>query len=504
MIVEYLCRNLNELILKKFIVTPFKLSAEKILLDKILELSPSSLILNRDKMNGITNTALEALIDLLKNTITIINPLFLLISRGTALSTRLNRSHLSIIVLSLFGVFLIGYIITAYDHKQSKKLSKIKIEADVKARSLIQSIPIFLINGVGKKLISWMETIRRYEIEPTLRHDFIMILLYGFLEIATIALPIAMVGILKTPGTFLSIYIIVQPMFWNSWWLFFNLKSIVVSTAPWSQYTEFIETKKPIPRSLRVPDSAEEMIPIFKYSEVNEIKLIGDSGCGKTTLMIKIISGICEKFKQEGHIIYIDQYAFIPSGVSILEYFQSNFSQDFIPENLIIQLIKRANELGISNVINDNTLSKPFLSPSGGEEKRIIFLQSVLPIFCGISSVKIVLLDEVSAGLDDESFSKVRVMIEEIKSIGVKVVSIDHHKFVSKNMKEIEVFKKVVSIPTKSKPKVLSLWQKIKARFFPYVYQRDNEDKDLEKCEHTTEIFVWANGVIEEEHQDSV
>jgi len=500
LLAEYMCRNLNEFVLIKFIMTPFELTVEKILLNEILKRSPSSLILFREKMNGIKNAAIEALIHLVKNTISIMNPIVLLISRGAALSTKLDVMHLIVLIASLFSVLGLGYIITAYDHKQSQKLSKIKIDADEKGRSLMTSIPTLVINGLGKRLGSWMESIRRHEIEPTTRHNCIMILLYGLLEIATIGLPVAVVWILKTEGTFLSLYIIVQPMYWNSWWLFFTVKSIVVSTAPWSQYEEFLKTTKLISTTQGIPDSAKDMIPIFEDSEIAEIKLIGDSGCGKTTLMRKLISDICDKFRQ-GYILYIEQYAFIPSGLSILEYFQSAFPQNFVPENLKEELLRRADMLGISNIVNDTTLSNPFADPSGGERKRIIFLQGVLPILMNASSVEIAFLDEVSAGLDEQSFSKVRDMIEELKTTDVKVVSIDHHKFVSDSIKEVEVFKKVVSVPPKSKPKVLSLWQKMKARFFPHVYVKEEDDKDLESGEVPTDVVVWAPDLGMEEPQ---
>jgi ABC-type Mn2+/Zn2+ transport system ATPase subunit len=131
--------------------------------------------------------------------------------------------------------------------------------------------------------------------------------------------------------------------------------------------------------------------------------------------------------------------------------------------------------------------------PSGGECKRIIFIQGVLPILMNCSKVKIAFLDEVSAGLDPSSFVEVRNIIEEIKAKDVKVVSIDHHDFVGNNIKEVVVFKKEVSIPPKSKPKVLSLWQKMKARFFPYIYHEEEDERDLELGEEaSTAIEVWA------------
>jgi len=59
----------------------------------------------------------------------------------------------------------------------------------------------------------------------------------------------------------------------------------------------------------------------------------------------------------------------------------------------------------------------------------------------------------------------------------------------------------LVSVPPKSKPKVLSLWQKMKARFFPHVYVKEEDDKDLESGEVPTDVVVWAPDLGMEEPQ---
>ena len=108
------------------------------------------------------------------------------------------------------------------------------------------------------------------------------------------------------------------------------------------------------------------------------------------------------------------------------------------------------------------------------------------------SDVMIAFLDEVSAGLDTDSFHKVRVMIENIKAKGVKVVSIDHHEHKGMNTLKVEVLKEVLKIPHHSTQKVLSFWQKMIVKFFPHLYQKEELDTDLEQCKLCTEIDVWA------------
>ena len=283
-------------------------------------------------------------------------------------------------------------------------------------------------------------------------------------------------------------------MFWNSWYLFWTVKSLVVSTAPWSQYAEFIASSEPSPTNLSKPTSAHELMSVFASSEINEIdeiELIGPSGCGKTTLMRKIIAEICTKFML-GYILYIDQFSCLPSGLLIYEYYISAFSEGHIPENFEEELLKRAEQLCIANVIKKDTFKKPFSNPSGGEKKRIIFLKYILPILMNSSTVMIAFLDEVSAGLDVDSFDKVRVMIEEIKSKGIKVVSIDHHEHKGRNTLKVDVFKEVLKIPHTATPKVLSFWQKMIVKFFPHVYHKEENERDLEMGEESTDIVVWA------------
>lgn len=282
-------------------------------------------------------------------------------------------------------------------------------------------------------------------------------------------------------------------MFWNSWYLFWTVKSLVVSTAPWSQYAEFMANSQPSSTDLVKPNSPSEMMIIFEKSdeEIKEIELIGPSGCGKTTLMRKIIAKICNKFML-GYILYIDQFAYLPSQQLINVYYASAFSEENLPANFEEELLRRVEQLSISNVINRDTLKKPFSNPSGGERKRIIFLKYILPILMNSSTVMIAFLDEVSAGLDTDSFAKVRVMIEEVKTKGVKVVFIDHHEHNCINTLKVEVFKEIRQIPHKPIPKVQSFWQKMIVKFLPHIYYKEKKEEDLELGEKQTEIEVWA------------
>jgi ABC-type iron transport system FetAB ATPase subunit len=474
---------------------PFKLITEKLIVETFVDRSPSSLLLMKENTAALKNAAFHALESLVENGLNVITPIILLVSRSAALSTTLDGMKLLIVITCLTSVFLAGSAILTYDHKKKEILSKKETEVGEQARSLMTSIATLVINGTGRILPTWMTTLKREESIPSTKHDVIMAILYGFLEIATTGIPVALVWVLKGKEAFLPLYIIIQPMFWNSWYLFWTVKSLVVSTAPWSQYAEFIAGSLPPPTNPEIPISAQAMMPVFenpKIDEVDEVELIGPSGCGKTTLMRKIIAEICNKFVLK-YILYIDQFACLPSGLLIYEYYTSAFPEGHVPKDFEKELLQRAELLSIANIINKDTLKKPFSDPSGGEKKRIIFLKYVLPILMNSSTVMIAFLDEVSAGLDTSSFAKVRDLIEEIKSKGVKVVSIDHHEHDGNKIKKVNVFKKVIQIPHTPIPKVLSFWQKMIDKFFPHVYHKEKDNRDLEMGEGSTDIVVWAS-----------
>jgi len=380
-VIERFLKASNELIVAYFIMLPFSLVVERLLVEDLVAFSPSSLLLMKENTVALKNSAFRAIRSLVENGLSVITPIVLLVSRSAALSATLDGMQLLIVITSI----------------------------------------------------------------PSTRHDVIMAILYGFLEIATTGVPVALVWSLKGEEAFLPLYIIIQPMFWNTWYLFWTVKSLVVSTAPWAQYAEFRANSEPPPKDLIKPKSSSEMMKIFNNPEITEIELAGPSGCGKTTLMKKIIAEICSKFIL-GYILYIDQFACLPLGLNIIEYYSSAFSKGNTPENFEEKLLHHADLLGIENIINKDTLHKPFSNPSGGEKKRIVFLKCVLPILLDSSTVMIAFLDEVSAGLDAVSFAKVRIMIEEMKTKGVNVVSIDHHEHNGINSLKAEVFKEICKV----------------------------------------------------------
>ena len=508
--IERLLKAINELIVAYFIMLPFKLAAEQCISEAIVSRSPSELLRMKENAHVLKNAALRALISLVENGLNVITPIVLLISRSAALGTHLPAIQLVMVTSSLASVCLAGSAILVYDYRAKTALSKNEAKNEERARSLLTSIGPLVVNGMAAVLPSWMLDLKRDDAIPSTKHDVVMAVLYGVLEIATTGVPVALIWKMKGTTAFLPLYIVIQPMFWNTWYLFLTVRSLVVSTAPWAQYAAFMDTSQLQPplATLVVPDCAAKMMKVFENPCISEVVLIGPSGCGKTTLMKKLIAEISETFML-GFMLYIDQFASLPVGQDIYSYFASAFHNHNhqalpLPEKFKDELLNLANRLGIFNVINENTLHAPFSNPSGGEKKRIIFLKYVFPILMGVSNVMIAFLDEVSAGLDAESFATVRLIIEEIKAMNVKVVSIDHHHHNGKNVLEVEVYKEIREIKihrTPSPPKIVLFWQKAIVKIFPRAYHKNHKDEpaDLESVENenetTTELDVWAESL---------
>jgi hypothetical protein len=191
--IERFLKALNELIVAYFIMLPFKLTAEKLLVETIVARSPSSLLLMKENAYALKNAALRALQSLVENSMSVITPIVLLVSRSAALSINLNAMQLLIVIACLSSVFLSGSAILTYDHRKKKILSKKETEVGEQARSLMTSIATLVINGIGKVLPSWMITLKKEESIPSTKHDVVMSVMYGVLEIATTGIPVALV-----------------------------------------------------------------------------------------------------------------------------------------------------------------------------------------------------------------------------------------------------------------------------------------------------------------------
>jgi len=182
------------------------------------------------------------------------------------------------------------------------------------------------------------------------------------------------------------------------------------------------------------------------HQKSKEYQIIGKSGSGKSTWMLAEVIKLYRNYKVNW--IYLDQRMVIPktSCLTIREFLSAFVTKDSY--SLDILIIDWAKYLELESVINRNTLYKCFESPSGGEEKRIIILQKLLPILNGEGNIKVIFADEITAGLDPNTQKLVRSLIERLKTeYDITIINIDHHTYESTDLIKIGVFKEEILNP---------------------------------------------------------
>lgn len=230
------------------------------------------------------------------------------------------------------------------------------------------------------------------------------------------------------------------------WWLFFMVNNVSTSAAEWSALENYLESV--------VLEEHHYKQKLFKYdisefeqfdieNQNNEYQITGDSGCGKSTWMKTEVIRLFRKYNVDW--IYLDQRMMIPksSCFTIFDFLTKNLNKTFYETQFLEnEIFKWADFLKIGNIINKSTINQSFESPSGGEEKRIIILQKVLPILFEQSDIKVIFADEITAGLDNNNHLIVRSLIEKLKNeFGIVIVNIDHHDYESKDFSKIGVVK---------------------------------------------------------------
>tara|TARA_B100000242_G_C42863884_1_gene400987 strand:+ start:36 stop:695 length:660 start_codon:yes stop_codon:yes gene_type:complete len=212
-----------------------------------------------------------------------------------------------------------------------------------------------------------------------------------------------------------------------------------------------------------------------------------------------------DKFRQ-GQIMYLNQNMSVNLGDRSIYDIMSDYCKKHIN---VKQLLIMSEDLDIDNIINENTIYEKFQKPSMGEQKRILFLRSILPIICNPKNdVKVIFCDEITSGLDHQqkeksSFQKVRNVINMLKKKhNISFVTIDHHDIPKSDIsKSYVVNKKVIDIEVTNEKNVS--YKKVTSfsilnLIFDYVQKAINEYKKFDNNKSKTKIEVW----LTEENSD--
>ena len=461
--------------------------------------------------HNIIPDGIKAITSLVKESLSLFQPLLQVFSRFFALASTIDPLSIVYVLSALISLFIIGMVVLMYDYRVQKENHKKDNIYTENKRNILQGYLTYYVNGMMKYVSEQLSINVSKSVSMIYKHESRMSALYNFIELFVCIVPLPIINAIVNQNEVIEvsgIYLVVTSMFWNTWWLFWQSKHVIISTSTWGTMEEFLANYIELDvSSLPNIRSIEDIMPILAKPEINEVRLYAESGGGKTTWMLNKVIDLSRRYKP-GAWLYMEQnLSLSKDDMSIKEFMSLRFpDKNNLPSEFEDVLLRYAKKVGIDNLIRTEYLNKPFKRPSGGEVKRIMFLQFFLPIIMKQSQVKVAFLDEITAGLDPGSFQRVRDVIEELKSRYVdriKFVTIDHHEYKVDLM--LEVMKKEVSkiLPLLSTDKE-DLKRKSWSSISSYLRFEDESDGSPEEDEESSESFtkeirVWIPDLEEEE-----
>jgi len=224
-----------------------------------------------------------------------------------------------------------------------------------------------------------------------------------------------------------------------------------------------------------------------------ECKINGPSASGKSTFILNLAIKLFNKYGPVISFMEQNKHVIKSNNMTVLQYLTLGLPEVEM-KNVIDTILELATRLNVSkNVISKKLLKKPLKKPSGGEENRIGFIQTILPIYLAIKNgdhIKpILLVDEATAGLDKETFKLVREIFSELRDEhGIKLVTIDHHEIEDDNITYLKVIKKdiVLKNPLMEIKDDLSWWDKIIEMLI------GSDEEDVEEDDKVERPKVWV------------
>ena len=200
-------------------------------------------------------------------------------------------------------------------------------------------------------------------------------------------------------------------------------------------------------------DALNKCLKLDLSSGTRNVQICGESGVGKSTLLLNCVI-MLEK-------LYGNVFNYMPQNVNVIksekislyEFLTMDIPIELKDDNnkkVITKIILRlATELKLSEkVVCRDTLFEPLKKPSGGEEKRIALIQTVLNTFLqielGLPIKRILICDEPTSGLDKANHDIVENMFNRlIEEHDIVKIEISHHENVGEIVK-LDVIKEDV------------------------------------------------------------
>ena len=414
-IIEYL----SDIVFRVYILEKIDKTAQNYYWRLTLSAHPKWLPMNKNIHSSIS-AGILAIKETVGFTASMARPVFRLVSSMTMMLTLSSRGYYGIIVI--ISIISTGVYLTSGNFTERKKIKTKHKESVEMADDQSKNLLIRILNYKGEQTIDNIINVYMNKSVEFRKQRIIECQGYAMLDaigsilhILAVAYLIYITGDIKTIPV---IYMTMDKMRDSSYSITHKLNILSEKASGWGPMEKCL-------KSYTTYNKKEFTINISDIITTSEVQLYGPSGCGKTTFMQnKVIELFVNSYP--GQFIYMDQHMrLIKTDRSILSVMSDDLpSVDMMDINTLLFYAKM---IEIDNIININTLYNPFTIVSGGEEKRIMTLRTLLPLLLGKSIVKVIFNDEITSGLDYDNWVHVRGIVDILKKRGIQFVTIDHH-----------------------------------------------------------------------------
>ena len=341
-------------------------------------------------------------------------------------------------------ILIIGARFMKQNYQGQKKIEKETNPLAILVTNMTESIWWARINGYDEKLRQKIifNSVKKNELEIELSNK--IELRYSVLAIVSgivIAICIKTIAndLYETNTLYLLIPVCnnIKRMCQVMWWSFHTIGRTATTVAGATVLEDIpLESKQRKRQLVPLTDPLAALSAAFELDlpeSCREVILKAPSAGGKTTLMKNVMIDLVETY---GYVLYYMEQNMRSEKSSELTLWQFlTFGLDDADANRsevehLIMTLASESKLNLSQSLMQ--LDKPIGQPSGGEDNRLCFMRSILPIMwdmqCSRGLRPFIFIDEATAGLDHQTYGQVRQILNEIRdTYGVTIVIIDHH-----------------------------------------------------------------------------